>query len=159
MERYHMQKADMEVTDTKWMENLLRMGKFVTISMCMDNEPYVVTLSYGYEDGRMYIHTAKEGLKLDIIKENPRVCGTVVEDMGYVHGECSHRYRSVVFWGKMEVVEDIKERMHGMEVLLEHLEDDPAMLRNRFLKSRDAYDRINVLRLDIGAMKGKESLG
>ena len=157
MERYHMQKADREVTDTKWMENLLRMGKFVTISMCMDNEPYVVTLSYGYEDGRMYIHTAKEGLKLDIIKGNPRVCGTVVEDMGYVHGECSHRYRSVVFWGKMEIVEDIKERMHGMEVLLEHLEDDPAMLRNRFLKSRDAYDRITVLKLDIGTMKGKES--
>ena len=157
MERYHMQKADREVTDTNWMENLLRMGKFVTISMCMDNEPYVVTLSYGYEDGRMYIHTAKEGLKLDIIKGNPRVCGTVVEDMGYVHGECSHRYRSVVFWGKIEIVEDIKERMHGMEVLLEHLEDDPAMLRNRFLKSRDAYDRINVLKLDIGTMKGKES--
>ncbi len=157
MERYHMQNADREVTDAEWMQNLLRMGKFVTISMCIDNEPYVVTLSYGYEDGRMYFHTAKKGLKLDIIQGNPRVCGTVVEDLGYVNGECSHRYRSVVFWGTMEVVEDTKEKMHGMEVLLEHLEEDPTMLRKRLLRNKGSYDRINVLRLDIGSMKGKES--
>ncbi len=154
-----MQKADREVTDTEWMADILKNGRFVTLSMCLDNEPYIVTLSYGYEDGRLYIHSAKEGLKLDIIKGNPRVCGTVVEDLGYVHGECSHRYRSVVFWGSMEVIEDIKEKVHGLEVLLEHLEQDPAAIRNRFLGSKGSYDRINVLKLEIGTMKGKESLG
>jgi nitroimidazol reductase NimA-like FMN-containing flavoprotein (pyridoxamine 5'-phosphate oxidase superfamily) len=56
-----------------------------------DEEPYVVTLSYGYEEksNTIYSHCASEGQKIGYIKRNPYVCATIIEDKGYVEGDCS----------------------------------------------------------------------
>ena len=53
--------------------------------------PYVVTMNYGYDRGgrALYFHCAKEGLKTDFVRENPNVCATVIEDLGYQHGSAS----------------------------------------------------------------------
>jgi len=31
-------------------------------------------VNFGYQDGKVYMHSAVEGKKLDIIRENPDVC-------------------------------------------------------------------------------------
>ncbi|MGC9521659.1 MAG: pyridoxamine 5'-phosphate oxidase family protein [Anaerolineae bacterium] len=101
MARYHMHKSEREITDPEIIEAVLRQGKYATLALARDGEPYAVTLNYGYDPASraLYFHTATEGLKLRFIEENPAVCGTVVEDRGYVQGKCAHAYRSVVFWG------------------------------------------------------------
>ena len=47
-----------------------------------------VTLSYGYgkESRALYCQCAKKRLKLDFIRENNTICGTVFRDEGYLHG-------------------------------------------------------------------------
>ena len=86
--------------------------------MCRNNEPYIVTLSYGYDEQKhaLYSHCAINGLKLEFISQNPNVCGTVIEDEGYIEDECEQKYRSVVFWGKMYKVEDLAEKKYGLGV-------------------------------------------
>ena len=94
--------------------------------MCRDNEPYIVTLSYGYDAKAhaLYFHVAVCGLKLEFIKQNPSVSGTVIEDLGYKKTQCEQKYRSVVFRGKMYEVDGLAEKKHGLNILLNHLEDD-----------------------------------
>ncbi|MFX0075490.1 MAG: pyridoxamine 5'-phosphate oxidase family protein, partial [Candidatus Hermodarchaeota archaeon] len=132
---------------------------YVTLSMCRDNEPYVITLSYGFDEDQtaLYFHSANLGLKLDILKVNSSVCGTVIEDLGYLRGACSHKYRSVVFWGNMTIVNDVEEKKHGFDVLLNHLEENPGKLKKRFFKSENSYFDTCIMRLDIKKVTGKAS--
>ncbi len=155
-----MKKIEREITDKNTIIEILKNGKFATISMCRANEPYIVTLSYGFDLKRnsLYFHSAKEGLKVEFLRENSNVCGTIVDDLGYVMNDCSHKYRSIVFWGKMATVEDLEEKKYGFNIILNHLEDNPGIVKKRFLKNEQVLDNICILRLNIIEMTGKASL-
>lgn len=155
-----MKKKEREITDKNTIIEILKNGKFATISMCRANEPYIVTLSYGFdlEQDSLYFHSAKEGLKLEFLRENPNVCGTVVDDLGYIMNDCSHKYRSIVFCGKMAIVEDLEEKKYGFNIILNHLENNPGKVKKKFLKNEQAYDDICIIRLNIIEMTGKASL-
>jgi len=160
MTTYHMNKKDCSVSDQHVLMEILAAGKYTMLSLCRGTEPYVVTMNYGFdrEKNALYFHTSEKGLKMEFIKENPRVCGTVIEDRGYMMGKCDHAYRSVVFWGNLVPVEEMAEKKHGMDVLLHHLEDNPAPLKERLLKDDRIYTKRNmaVLRLDITEITGKQ---
>jgi nitroimidazol reductase NimA-like FMN-containing flavoprotein (pyridoxamine 5'-phosphate oxidase superfamily) len=108
-------------------------------------------LSYGYDElkNTLYFHCAKQGLKLDFILRNPKVCATVIEDGGYVQNECAHNYKTAVFWGEMEVVADMDEKKHGMMVLLNHLENSQEVVDEKLSKSDTYYDKMEILKLEI----------
>lgn len=74
--------------------------------MCRKNEPYIVTLSYGFDKTKnaFYLHSALKGLKYEFLRENSSVCATIIDDKGYMINECAHAYRSLVVWGKMCLV-------------------------------------------------------
>lgn len=160
MARYHMHKKESEIRDKKKLAEILKQGRYAVISMCRNNEPYVVTLSYGYDKDKnhLYFHAAPKGLKIVFIKQNPSVCATVIDDKGYVTNECEHKYRSVVFWGEMSVLQDMEEKKYGMEILLNHLEDNPAELKEKFLKSDENLKKATILRLDINELTGKSNV-
>jgi nitroimidazol reductase NimA-like FMN-containing flavoprotein (pyridoxamine 5'-phosphate oxidase superfamily) len=159
MEQYHLQnRPNREITSAQEIHEILKNGKYVVISMCRENEPYVVTLSYGYdpESNSLYFHSAKKGLKLDFIQANPYVCATVIADGGYVIDECAHNYRTVVFWGNMSVVEQMDEKKRGMKVLLNHLENNQTVITEKFQKSDGYYySKMEVLKLEILQIHGK----
>ena len=141
MSDYHLRRKDKEITDRDVIAEILSAGKFASMALCRDDEPYLVTLSYGHdrEKKALYFHCAKEGRKIDFLKANARASAMVLEDRGYRKGECDHAYRSVVLHGEIHVVEDLDEKKHAMEVLLHHLEEDPDPIRERNLKSDEAY--------------------
>ncbi len=156
--RYHMRRTEREMTDPEQIRDVLRGAKYVSLALCRENEPYIVTMNYGYDEPQnaLYMHCAQEGLKLEFIAQNPTVCGTAIEDRGYLHGECAHAFRSVVFWGEIHVVEELEEKKHALQVMLDHLEDDPVRVRAEQLKTDKAYERVAILRLDMRDISGKE---
>ena len=158
MSRYHMQnRKDREIISQEELNRILKQGRFVTIALCRGDEPYIVTLSYGYDASRhaLYFHCARQGLKLDFMRDNPRVCATVIEDGGYIPDECAHAYRSVVLWGQLSVVGKQDEREHGMRVLIEHLESNASQIERLFGNAAGSWERMQVLRLTIDEMTGK----
>ena len=159
MQKYHMQKKEREIFDKRTYLEIMKNGKFSTISMCRNDEPYIVTLSYGFDaiTNCMYFHSAQKGLKLEFLEKNQKVCGTIIEDLGYVKGECSHKYRSIVFWGDMTIVENLDEKKHAFDKMLNHLEDNPSKLKKRFFKSEESYKNTCLLKLDINLITGKAS--
>jgi len=159
MQKYHMQKKDREILEKRIILEIMKNGKFSTISMCRNDEPYIVTLSYGFDEIKncLYFHSAQKGLKLEFLKENQKVCGTIIEDLGYVNGACSHKYRSIVFWGDLTIVENLDEKKHAFDKMLTHLEDNPSKLKKRFFKSEESYYNTCLLKLDINLITGKAS--
>lgn len=157
MAAYHMYKQECEITDHNSLLDILLQGKFTTLALCREHEPYLITLNYGYDRERhaLYFHSALQGLKLDFLQGNPKVCGTIVEDRGYLLHQCAHAYRSLVFRGEMRVVEELDEKKHGMQILLAHLEEEPKPILQRNLNTDAAYQNVAILRVDIHDMTGK----
>lgn len=135
---YHLRRADRELNDPAAAVRILKTGQYATFALANGDEPYCVTLSYGYDEAhnRMYFHVAHEGMKLEWIARNPAGCGTVVLAGEYQHGECAHPYQSVVVRGNFRVVNDPAEKADAIRTLVWHLERDPE----GFFASRSLAD-------------------
>ena len=72
-----MTKRERQITDENQIMAIMDAGKVLHLGLCVDNEPYVVPMNYGYtkEDGKLvvYLHSAVRGKKLDMLRANPRV--------------------------------------------------------------------------------------
>ena len=158
MTQYHMHKKEKEILDVEVMYNVLKKGQYTTIALSKNTKPYILTMNYGYDKDKraLYFHSALKGLKLEILSQNPYVCATVIENHGYKMDLCTHAYRSVVFWGTLSVVQGLEEKKYGMEVLFHHLETNPDPIRERNFKTDRDYSKVNILRLDIEKIMGKE---
>ncbi|HEX3043214.1 MAG TPA: pyridoxamine 5'-phosphate oxidase family protein, partial [Bacillota bacterium] len=156
MSPYHLLRTDREIVDPEEIRNILRNGKYATIAMAKDNEPYLVTLSYGYDESNdcLYFHCAFEGQKIEFIQHNPKACATIIVDGGYVKDQCEHVYSSLIIKGVMKIVDRLEEKKHGLEILLRHLEDNPDPIRDRHIKEDGSYDKVNILCLQIEEISG-----
>lgn len=159
MNTYHVKnRPNREILDLDEIQQIFKRGQFAVISMCRGDEPYIVSLSYGYDiqNNVLYFHCSNQGLKIDFVKSNPTVCATIIEDGGYIKNECAHNYRTLVFWGKMEVVQTVNEKRFGMNILLNHLESNIDIVKEKAKKSEDFYSKMEVLKLTITQIHGKQ---
>ena len=123
-----MRRKDREVTDVKEIENILESCKTASIAMTCDGVPYVVPLSYGYElTGKqliLYFHSAKEGIKIDVLKLNPTVCFSIFEEGEPVHAKtpcnAGYYYSSVIGLGTVEFVEEAEEKQRALGKMFSH---------------------------------------
>ena len=154
---FHVRRKDREITDTKDLRQVLKATKFITIALCMDNEPYLVSLSHGYDEAneRLYFHCAPEGKKLVFAKTNNKIWGQAVLDFG-VTEDCDYAYTSVQFSGLMSLVEDLAEKQHAMETLVRQVSLSPEEKLAKLKTERLAKTTIG--RIDIAHMSGKKHL-
>jgi len=155
--RHHMRRADKEFTEQGKLREVLRETSYMTLAMAMDGEPYLVSLSHGYDEDRncLYFHCASEGKKLEYMRANPVVWGQVVMDHGYVYGECTHSYATVMFRGRVSFMDDPDEKLRALKTMLWQLEPD-ADVREKQM-STDELGTTVFGRVDIEFMTGKKS--
>lgn len=90
----------------------------------IEGMPYVVPLNFGYENGVLYLHGAKEGKKIEALKHNPKVCVAFSTDhlLRYQHEQVacswSMKYRSVLLYGEVEFINDEQERIDALNVMM-----------------------------------------
>jgi hypothetical protein len=58
-----VRRKDREITDRAEIEAILNETLVCRIGLADDDGPYIVPLSFGYEDGAVYIHSAPEASK------------------------------------------------------------------------------------------------
>jgi uncharacterized protein len=155
---YHIRREDREIKDRSTMDEIIRAGKYAVCALCSDNEPYIVTLSYGYdkEAGTLSFHCADEGVKLDFIRKNPRACITIIDDCGYMENICSHAYRTVIIRGSFELIADQVRRKKAIKLLIDHLETNPDKMMEKVDSNSAAWQRTQMLGFSIEEISGKE---
>ena len=154
---FHVRRKDREITDRGTLKKVLKSTKYVTIALCMDNEPYLASLSHGYDEKRncIYFHCANEGKKLVYAKANNKVWGQAVQDYG-VTDECDYAYTSVHFSGRLAMIDDLNEKKHGIEVMVRQLSPNPEVKLAKIKSEKLAATAIG--RIDIKYMTGKQHL-
>ena len=79
--------------------------------------PYAVPLSYVYFDGCIYFHSASEGHKIDSIKRNGKASFCVVAEDNIVPEKFTTYFKSVIAFGRVELIEDEKEKINALMLL------------------------------------------
>jgi nitroimidazol reductase NimA-like FMN-containing flavoprotein (pyridoxamine 5'-phosphate oxidase superfamily) len=154
-----MRLKEQAIKDEVEMVAILRKVGYVTMAMCQDEEPYLVTVSHGYDDERnaIYFHCAFKGKKIEILKANNVVWGEAVDNLGTQEGECGQRYATTQFRGTVTFVDNMDEKRHGLRTLISAFGDDPE----KFFEKDDSegrLEKLNIGRVDIDYMSGKRSM-
>ena len=155
--KYHLRRTDKEITDKQTLTKILKSTKYVTLALSMDNQPYLVSLSHGYDEkrNRIYFHCAREGKKLDYLRSNNVVWGQALLDQGYLEGECNHLFASVHFSGKAVFITDPDQKLTAIECMIRQLNRDPKAFLSRF-KPEKLKDTM-IVGIDIDCLSGKKS--
>ena len=121
-----MTKRERQITDPQQILDILDRGKVLHLGLCADNMPYVVPMNYGYtmEGGKLtvYLHSAVQGKKLDMLRANPNVFFAIDCDRIHFEGKlpCQYGmvYSSIMGTGTAQLVEDVEEKKRAMSILM-----------------------------------------
>ena len=83
-------------------------------------------MNYGYtlEDGKLiiYLHGARRGRKIDVLRENPKVFFEMCCDITPLEGEVACKYgityASIMGRGVATLVEDVEEKKKALSILM-----------------------------------------
>ncbi len=153
-----IRRKEKAITDSDEMIAILKQAKYITVAMSLEDEPYLVTLSHGFdaENNCIYFHCAQEGKKIDILKKNNRVWGQALKDLGYATGECDHLFATTQFKGRVTFASDDDEKKHALKVMIQQLEDEPDKVFAKQVTDK-SIKRVNIGRIDIENMSGKKA--
>lgn len=89
--------------------------------------PYGVPVNYGYADGKIYIHsTSQSSHKLDCIRQDSRVCFTVVGDHELAADEFSSHYSSTIVFGRARILTEEADILPALERMMSSLAPEMA---------------------------------
>lgn len=121
-----------------------------------EQNPYVLPFNFAYADGVLYLHSAPEGRKIDILKKNPRVCISFSTDYELYHQNedvaCSYsmRYRSVLVYGEVEFMEELEEKKQVLNKIMAHYTGKEA-----FSYHLPALTNVKIYKVNISQMDGR----
>ena len=121
-----MTKREFKITDEGEIRRILDTAKVLRLGIAVDNVPHIVPLNYGYtlENGRLvlYMHSAVNGNKLELLRKNPNVCFELdcdnVPFEGQVACQYGLSYSAISGRGRAVLVEDVAEKMAAMSILM-----------------------------------------
>lgn len=147
-----MRKKEREIFGEA-VEEILVQGQYGTLATNgTDGYPYVVPISYIYDDKCIYFHCAKDGFKLENIEKNNKVAFCVVADTEVLPSKFSTKYKSVIAFGEVsEITGEIKE-----SILLKLIHKYSRDFEEEGKKYIDkAKDYTKVMKINIQHMTGK----
>ena len=150
-------KREFKITDEAQILEILDKCKVLHLGLAVNNEPYVVPLNYGYimEDGKpvLYLHSAVQGKKLDMIRANPNVFFEMDCDRMPFEGNlpCQYGlvYSSIMGRGTAHIVEDVEEKKKAMTILMKTQTGKDFTFNDRLVSI------VAVIRVDVSEYTAK----
>lgn len=150
-----MRRKNQLLTDEECIE-ILNSSTSGTLALLGDNDyPYSVPISYVYNDGKLYFHSALTGHKIDAINMHSKASFCVIAQDKVVPEKYTTYFRSVIAFGKICVIDNDAEKLRAIEILAEKY--SPQLAEGRKKEIEDNFSRMCMIELDIEHMTGKEA--
>lgn len=149
---HNMRKTEREIPREE-ARTLLVEGEYGILATCgADGQPYGVPMSYAVEGGRIYLHGALLGHKMENLTQNDKVSFTVVGRTELVPYAFTTRFESVVVFGRCSLVEGAEKRK-GLVALLRKYAPEHLEAGIRYVEREER--RTAVLAITVETMTGK----
>jgi len=135
-------------------ERILSNSYTGSLVMCNDENPYAVPINHSYYSGKLYFHCATEGRKLEMIRENPKVCYMANSYFGdpvnYKKGMVCHgEWESVIAYGNARVLEEPAEICKAFVKFMKHYGSDD------YEPSEESLETTTAIVIDIESMTAR----
>ena len=150
-----MRRTEREIKDHNLLEQLLKNANTCRLAIHDAPYPYIVALNYGYENNSLYIHCAKEGKKIDLLKQNNKV-GFQIEIGSEIvkHDESCQwttKYRSLVGSATVEIIDEHSEKVKGLDIIMKHSGKHDNSYNSK------AVEKVLILKVSIQEITGKQA--
>ncbi|MDZ7667608.1 MAG: pyridoxamine 5'-phosphate oxidase family protein [Desulfotignum sp.] len=149
-----MRRKEKQITDMKEVAQILEQAQVCRLAMVDQGRPYVVPLNFGYRDGALYFHCAREGRKMDVLKANPNVCFEVDElvKINKAAQACdwSVSFKSVIGTGTARILDTPAEKKKGLDIIMAQYSD------RSFDYPEEMLAKTAVIKVTVEEMTGKQ---
>lgn len=120
-----MRRSDKEITSKQLIGQIMAQAQVCRLGLCKDRTPYIVPLSFGYDGTYLYFHTAPEGMKIDFMASNDRVCFELEHEVRLILHDSdpcqwSFSFFSVIGFGRIEEVTGPQRRVYALNQIMRH---------------------------------------
>ena len=152
-----MTRRERQIFDADKIKEIFDKAKVLHLGMVDGAEPYVVPMNYGYvfrEDKPViYLHCARRGRKLDVLKVNNKVFFELECDLVPFEGDVACKYgisySSVMGRGNAFIVEDVEEKKHALSVIMK------TQTGKDFYFDEKMVSVLSVIRIDVDEYTAK----
>lgn len=150
-----MRRNEKQIKDRTELEDILKRALVCRLAMSVDDQPYVVPICFGYRDGCLFFHCAGEGMKLDMIRKNNRVCFECDVDNALLPSEnaceCGMMGASIVGFGRAFLLDDPESKTKALDLIMEHYG-----AKGPFSYKEKAFRKVLIIKVEIENMTGKK---
>jgi nitroimidazol reductase NimA-like FMN-containing flavoprotein (pyridoxamine 5'-phosphate oxidase superfamily) len=118
-----MRRAVCEIKSEETIARIIEKSQVCRLGLTKDNIPYIVPVSFAYDDNSIYFHTASEGMKIDFISAGNVVCfefehGIRLLAQGDTPCDWGFSYQSVIGHGRIHEVTDRHDKVRGLNLIV-----------------------------------------
>lgn len=156
-----MRKAECAITDVEEVFAVVKRCQVLHLAMAEQGRPYVVPLNFGYdrEGDRLilYMHSAAEGKKMDILRKNPEAAFVMEQESGMTKrvpdSPCSYAWQfdSIMGRGRIEFLTGEAEKTYALNRIVQHLDQT----EKSYQYSEQSLAGTCVYRLAVEELSGK----
>ncbi len=120
-----MRRHDKEIVPREEIDAVIHAADVCRLGFAIENEPYVVPISFGYDGAALFIHTAGRGRKIDCIDRNNRICFELEANVQIKTDETdackwTFEFESVIGYGVVTELTTAEDKTHGLNQIMEH---------------------------------------
>lgn len=151
-----MRRKDRQINDHDFIEQMLKESTICRIAIYDDEYPYILPLNYGYKENCLFMHCAKEGRKIDLLKKNNKV-GFLIEyqsrlETGDQSCDYTTTFQSIIGEGSIDILELRKDKIEALNCIMEQ----HGRTENSYVEKY--LDMMHALRLNIHNITAKQNI-
>lgn len=153
-----MRKKDKEIIDKTVIDNIINNAYICRIALAENNKPYIIPMSFGYNNNCIYLHTGKIGKKIDILKTNPLVCFEIEQDVEFkktdtdIDCNWGMKYYSVIGFGTATFITQTQEIIKALNIIMHHYSE-----KSTFQYSEQGLENVCIIKIEIDEIFGKQA--
>ena len=154
MEFRAMRRFKQQLSEDECIEILKSAPRGVIAMNGENGYPYAVTINQYFDetDGKIYFHGALQGLKVDLLEKDNKVCFTTTDEGHIEEGDWANNFKSVVCLGHVEEVNDVEKIYDRLRKLAKGFYPSSDSIEKEIEK---AGSRVKMYVINIDHMTGK----
>ena len=151
-----MRRRDKEVQSRGEIDAIIRDCQVCRLALALENEPYIVPVSFGYDGASLFFHSAESGKKIEFLESNNRVCfefdhNVKLESDPKTACKWTFFYESVIGYGTVSELTDPAEKTRGLDQIMLHYSGKQWEFNSSLMT------RTRVWRIAIDTLTGKRA--
>lgn len=162
-------KQIFEIKDKSIIHTMMSNAEYGTLALCGDNTPYSVPVNFVHKGDLVYFHGSLSGRKMKMLRENPNVSFSIVENFSLIASYFSSTeglacpatqfFKSIIIDGTVSIVEHTQEKISAMTLLMQKLQPE-----GRYKPFEDnVYEKMlnatAVLKIEVKELRAKFKFG